>query len=438
VPDQAAFIVAVATAAIGLPVAFVVLVVIAAIRRRRNEELGTGLVTALVLVCGLALGSLLLVDDDPTTDLPILAVAAILGVGRFRVGRRDQAGLLVVGTAVPWTLLWAAYLVVALSRGLDPSGTVLPFALGLFVTAGGLGLMKAGRRHDDAPPRLDAPVGMPGSRAVGSIAAAIREAGRVGPFGLSEIAAVTVLVLVWLVVPFLLLVPLGQAEPGARGLITTITGVVLGGVLATEAYIRAMPERSRRAFEAFSWLGEWDLRQARAAGIARAPTSPRAARRWLGAHPLSAGDERSLLAYRVDILALAGELDQARATAASLPERTPAERFERAAATDIADWRAGGPGNLAAMERAASEILPPDGDERLRAEVSIAAAKVRRRMADGRTTPGDALEPLLEIRKRLGARADGQVGRALRRRLVGVFLVAGAGFAILSEILAQA
>jgi hypothetical protein len=46
-------------------------------------------------------------------------------------------------------------------------------------------------------------------------------------------------------------------------------------------------------------------------------------------------------------------------------------------------------------------------------------------MADGRANAGDAVEPLLEVRDRLGRRADGQVGRALRPRLVPMlFLVA--------------
>jgi hypothetical protein len=70
------------------------------------------------------------------------------------------------------------------------------------------------------------------------------------------------------------------------------------------------------------------------------------------------------------------------------------------------------------MHESAGEILPPDGDERLRAEVTIAVAEVRRRMADARTDAGDAAVPLVEVRELLGARADGQVGRALRGRLL--------------------
>ena len=44
-------------------------------------------------------------------------------------------------------------------------------------------------------------------------------------------------------------------------------------------------------------------------------------------------------------------------------------------------------------------------------------------MADGRTDAGDAAVPLVEVRERLGARADGQVGRALRWRLLPQLLI---------------
>jgi hypothetical protein len=84
------------------------------------------------------------------------------------------------------------------------------------------------------------------------------------------------------------------------------------------------------------------------------------------------------------------------------------------------------------MEAAAEAILPQDSDERLRAEVTIAVARVRRRMADGRSDAGDAAQPLLDVRERLGDRANGQVGRALRPRLLPVLLLLSALFAVLS------
>jgi hypothetical protein len=102
---------------------------------------------------------------------------------------------------------------------------------------------------------------------------------------------------------------------------------------------------------------------------------------------------------------------------------------------DLVEWHAGGDGDLPAMEAAAAEILPADGDERLRAEVTVATAKVRRRMAEGGTTPEAVVEPLLAVRGALGHRADGQIGRALRRRLLPVLLGGTALLAIATELL---
>lgn len=249
----------------------------------------------------------------------------------------------------------------------------------------------------------------------------------IGPIGLPEVAMLIAFVGTWIVVPVLL--------PRGAGLLVEI-GVPagIGAVLATEAYIRAMTPRSRRAFEAFSWLGEWELARARAT-VGGVPTSPEDAASWLAAHPEGAITNLDQLPIRIEILLLAGRFDDARSAIDRLPDTTAWERFERAALSDLADWRAGGEGDLAAMESAAEQIRPADGDERLRADVTIAVAKVRRRMADGRATPGDAVAPLVDVRRRLGQRANGQVGRALRGRLMPVLLVVSLGFGLLTVLL---
>ena len=141
------------------------------------------------------------------------------------------------------------------------------------------------------------------------------------------------------------------------------------------------------------------------------------------------------LPIRIEIALLAGRQEEARALLQALPNETPWERFEVAALRDLVDWRAGGDGDLAAMEAAARAIAPADGDERLRADVTVAVARVRRNMADGRAAPGDAAGPLVEVRDRLGPRADGQVGRALRRRLIPGLFVALVILTTLGELL---
>lgn len=273
-------------------------------------------------------------------------------------------------------------------------------------------------------------------RSFGTVAAAIREPGMIGPFGLSTLAALAVLVVAWIVVPFLI-------PAGVPAVVTLLISVVVGAVGATEAYLRAMPPRSRRAFEAFSWLGEWELDQARRLTGGRVPTTRWGARRWLTRHP----DRPEAAWLRVEILLLAGELDAARALSDQLPEATPEERFQRAAARELVDWISGGDGMVDEMVAAADRLEPVDGDERLRAEVAIAAARVRRLAAGhgavaaesagtaaGGAVPGDPLEPLLEVRDRLGSRADGQVGRALRPRLLPILIVYGVLFGILFNV----
>jgi hypothetical protein len=284
---------------------------------------------------------------------------------------------------------------------------VVPLVLGLAVVTRG---DPAGR-----PPNPAAPAGQPGSRDIGSIAKAIREPSFVGPFGLQEVAMLAAFIVVSLTVPFL-----------TRDLPAALRIVVLSGVgalVGTEAYVRAMTTRSRRAFEAFSWLGEWELARAKRV-VGPLPLSPDQAVAWLDAHPRGPIAMAEELPIRIEIELLAGRWAEAAALVEKLPNETPWERFEVAALRDLVDWRAGGDGDLPAMEAAARAIPPLDADDRLRAEVTVAVAKVRRNMADGRAAPGDAAGPLVEVRDRLGARADGQVGRALRRRLIpGLFVI---------------
>jgi hypothetical protein len=416
VPDQTQVFVIVALITFALPIAFLVAVAYAAGRRRRGIEIGGRLSGFLTILGGTCFGVFLLTGaDDLLIAGPILGGALLMALLLWRRRRRIQAGQVILGTALPWTVLYTTYVLASLGDPTGyPIGEVLPlFSLGVAGLAVGAALIARG--DPEAPAATAAaPAGDPGSRSFGTIAEAIREPGRVGPFGTSELAALVGIVVGWAVIP--LFVPIGIPS-----LARFAIAVVVGAVLGTEAYIRAMPERSRRAFEAFSWLGEFELARARDVAPGTVPTDAAAAEEWLATHPETDAN-RWLVS---EVLVLAGRYDEARAVAARLPDSTPAERFARVEAFDSIDWRAGGDGDLAGLRAAADEVLPADGDERLRAEVSIATAEVRRRMADGRATPGDAIEPLLVVRKKLGKRADGQVGRALRRRLLLTFTIVG-------------
>jgi len=424
--DKTTLLVTVAIATLLLPIVFLIAVAYAAGRRRRGIPITPRLSAFLTVLGGMTIGVFLLTGADALLILlPILASGALLTWFLWRRRKRVQAGQLLVGMALPWVVLWTNYLGLSLSNPVDyPIAAVLPWlGLGIAALLGGVLVV---RRGDPPPPAPDpnARAGDPGSRSFGNVTAAIREPGRVGPFGTSELAALTAFVIVWIVVP--LLMPSDWPR-----IVGFVLSVLVGAVVATEAYIRAIPSRSRRAWEAFSWLGEHELRAAGDSASDPVPTTRAQAADWLERHP-DTPDRRWI---RVEVLLLAGRLDDAKAAAATLPDGTPAERWLKAATVDLADWSAGGDGNVDGMRAAAADLEPADGDERLRAEVSIATAEVRRRMADGRATPGDALDPLLEVRQRLGRRADGQVGRALRMRMLATSFVVGLVFGGLLYVL---
>jgi hypothetical protein len=245
----------------------------------------------------------------------------------------------------------------------------------------------------------------------------------VGPFGLPDVAMLVALVATWVVLGLLL--PASLPEPIRLGILT-----IVGAALGAEAWMRGLPAPARRAFEAFSWLGEWELAQVRRQTGAGVPTTAARARAWLAAHP-EQPDERWI---RVEVLLLAGRVDEARAVAERMVDGTPQERLDRALAIDLADWFAGGEGQLGAVELAIRDLEPNDEDGRHRGEVAMAIATVRRRLAAG-GDPVEASAPLRDVRARLGRRADGQLGRAMRWRLQRTLLVVGGAFAVVTLVL---
>jgi hypothetical protein len=424
-------LIATAIASLALPVVFVGVVVAAGLRRRQDGQVGPALIGVVAVIGGLTLGTLLLFAPDLVIALPLLIVVGAIVVGRWRARRRVEAGWFMAGAGFPGTAVGS------LLR-LDPDVAADLFdaasigSLAVSAVALVVGVVVALRGDPQPPPpAIEAPAGQPGSRSFGSIAEALRQPTLIGPFGQPEIATLVAMVVTMLVVPFLV-------PRGAPVVVHIAVLALASAVVGTEAYVRSMPTPSRRAFEAFSWLGEWELARARRVLGGPIPLSPRAAAGWLDANPAGPIVLADQLALRVEILLLAGRIDDARQLVERLPVAGSWERFEQAALRDLVDWRAGGDGDLTAMEGAAREIEPPDGDERLRAEVTIATARVRRLMADGRATAGDAIAPFLDVRERLGRRADGQVGRALRPRLLPMLLVLGVVFGVATLVTSTA
>lgn len=401
-----AFVV-VAVAAIVVPFGFVGLVVIGAMARRRGETLGPLLSAGLSLGGGLALGSMVLVvATELEVAAPFLLVAAILIANEWHAGRLASAGWLLAGAALPWTILWGVD--VALLAGdpsLDPLSTVRGFALGALPAAAGL--IVAGR-YGAASPR-------PPARSFLVIGSALREPNRVGPVGLPELAAVATLAVVGFVAALLPVHLPGLAE--------VIVLAVVASAAASEAYVRAMAPRARQAMEAFLWLGGWSLAQARAQTGGGVPTTASAARRWLANHPAMPDETALVRSLRVQVLLLAGRVADAEAIVDVERGGTPLERFSDAADRQLVRWWTGRPTHVDALRTAAEAILPADGDDRARAEVTIALAETRGLAVEDQPRDGDALAPLVAARDRLGARADGVLRRDLWRRMFVAFLV---------------
>ena len=411
-------LVVVAVAAIVVPLGFLGVVVIAAMARRRGEPLGPRLSAALSLGGGLALGSMVLVvADDFVVAAPFVLAAGLLVANEWRAGRRASAGWLLAGFALPWTVLWAAYLaLLAGGESLDPASTIRGFAAGALPTA--LGLVVAGRYGPAPVATRPAP-----ARSFLVIGTALREPSRVGPIGLPELAAVVTLAVVGLVAALLAvhLPPLA-----AVGVVA-----VVASAAASEAYLRAMAPGARRAMEAFMWLGGWSLARARAETGGGVPTTASGAMRWLASHPERTDEPAFVRSLRVQVLLLAGRVAEAQAISEVERGGTPLERFSDAADRQLVRWWTGAPTDVGAMRTAAEEILPVDGDDRARADVTIALAETRGLAVAEPPLDGDPLAPLIAVRDRLGSRADGVLRRDLWRRMFAVFLVLTLGLGAL-------
>jgi hypothetical protein len=197
------------------------------------------------------------------------------------------------------------------------------------------------------------------------------------------------------------------------------------------ASVLLVPTAVRGAMEVQTWAGERDLRAWQHAAGAMPwqlpPTTPRAAERWLAAHPET---ERSRGA-RIEVLLLARRFDEARAELARMPVTSAADRIAHA---DLAATQA-------FVERAALELdglrhatAQATGDDRLDGIVRIAMLEVRSALAEG----GDWVTPLTMARAELGPRADGVLWSGFFRRRVLVLaplvLAATVGFGLIRSL----
>ena len=384
------------------------IVVAAVVVRFRGRRPGRRWGVAVALGFGVQAGCmLLLTENDPLMRIITLAFVGFASISFLWRRMRVQAGALIAGTAAPWTILWGYYLVLLLGgTAFEATVTWMLFLAGLIPLLIGLGLMLAGQPLAPEPDPA-APAGEPGSRRIGIVAQTVLAPESIGPMPISELAAfVAEIVIV-----------IGVALVGLPFPLEPIAQVGLATLAGNATRIVARPARARRAYEAFSWLAEWEVARVRQLTGMGPPLTKRGAATWYEKVP-----RRPDTAWiRVEILALLERLDEARAVVDEMPTGTPYERFERAHAIEFLDWMAGRTdGDPASLEAAAAEIDPSD-EGHLRARVAIAIREAARIAAD--RGPELALEPLLRIRDTLGSRADNQLVRALWGRYLPLSFV---------------
>jgi hypothetical protein len=351
---------------------------------------------------GFGLGSAVLVTDD-LPALRLAAIGAIVGTAVVAVtsGRVTVGGALVSAAGLPWLVDASARVLDALFGGPVRAGGVIPPLIVSAATVGfGILMIRFQRDWDAAHPPGASPSPVITPRRWDELSRRVFGTGVWT--SLPVLAAVTAFVAVALVTgvathgwPFLAVVPVAAA------------GAVIGAVLlgAAIAFGRSAP--SRRALEAFVWLSETEYERISKLAGRRVRPSLADLRRFAAQVP-ERPDNRWI---RVELLVADGDLVSARAMALLMPEATPFERLERAAHLVWLDWIEGRDDD-SALGRAAAELDAGSAFDQARAEVILAIAESRRRIA---AKAEDPLAPLREARDRLGRVADGAIWQFIRR-----------------------
>jgi len=397
----------------------------AVVKRLRGRPAASFVAIALVLAA-LILGYGLLAETiTAIRGASLLGVVVLVAIAVL-VGRLSLAGLILIAAASPWTIYATGFLldiVVAHGR-LDPMVVLPPLTAAVVGIVAGVSMIRFHRqylaRHPEAatsPPQRTA-------RAFGATGRAL-----LGPsvLGLNAAAGASAIVLV---AGAQVTVMTSHGQPVLASLAVVVIGAIATGLLAAVAWAVVWPPRSRRAFEAFAWLGEWGL--ARFTELTEGRVSPTFAnmKRYVRNNAERPEDRW----IRVEVLAAAGKVDAAREMALRLSDDTPITRAERIDYLTYVDWLAGGPGDPTALRDAVAAIQPTDGDDRLRADVALALTEVRLRIAAGHP---DLVAPMRDVRDRLGRRAD-RVMVASARRLAPSYLRISTVFVVAVTLLDRA
>jgi hypothetical protein len=371
----------------------------------RRRPVGAGLLRGLLVAAGFVLGFLIVgTAASPTNHLPVL-IASVVLVAAVAWTRPRTGGAVLVAIALPWTAWWGSFVLdnAISDQDWDLAAVAPPLLAGVVAALAGLVLVAAGGRRERLRHGTRQPA-VPQERRFGAGSRAI-----LGPrfFGVTgyELAGGVVLLAVGLATSALI-----RGRPAVESGLLIAAGVVVAWGLCCASWILVRRPRDRRAWEAFSWLGEWELDRFRVLAGGPALPTPDDFRRLLTSSP----DRPDLAWIRVEMMIMDRRFDEARAAAGTIPDDTPYGHVEREAALTSIDWHSGGPGDTSALRSAVDAVIPATGDDRLRAEVVFASAEVRRLLGAGDPDPA---RPMRAARDLLGLRADGILWRVVRRRV---------------------
>ena len=368
-------------------------------------------------VFGLVIG---LMTQLLSTDLMTWAIAAAIAGGillwAWTEGRLSDAGLALVGGALPWLVNVGLFMVLLPS---DPLFAVVdirfPIVVGALVVAG-IGVLLIIAAPRTAPMRKLTPI-----RRAMLLPNAIERAQAMGP-----VPAPLVLAFVAGMTGTIVVLLLG------RSLDPVLLQLIVGAVfidLSLGTWWIATPRRVTDAQGVMRWLVDAE-RRLWAERLGRPlPRLPSGIRHLVDSLP----DDASLRPLKIEVLATFDRLPEARDELARLPLETPEQRAIEAEIAEYVGWYDGRP-DEGAMDRWAQELPSiEDPATRLRLRVSLAVARARR--AAGRRDPA-TIDHLLEVRPLIGSissrlRDPGAIGY-----IVGFVLIGLLGFA-LSPLLAE-
>ena len=336
------------------------------------------------LVFGLVIGLISqLLPGEPMTWLSAGAIAAWTLFWARREGRLADAGLALIGGALPWLLSIGLFIVL-----LPPDPTVPVVDIRFLIIVGALLIAGIGVALVIAAPRAVVPPSLsPVQRAL-LVTNAINRAQAMGPVP----APLVVAFLAGMTGSVAALIVGQSLEPIPRWLI--VGGAFIG--LSLGAWWLAIPRRVRDAQGVVNWLVDGE-RRLWAERLGRPlPRTATGMRRLQDTLP----NVDSLRALRIEALATFGRTDEARQELALLPLETAEERAVEAELAEYVSFYEGKP-DEAAIGRWAEELPSiEDPAARLRLTVSLAVARTRR--AAEKREP-DAIDHLLAVRPQIGS-----------------------------------